>query len=54
MDCILDGKESPTPLETGLVNTSIIDACLRSIESGLPEPLQGLEVLQDTPAPGTR
>ncbi len=45
VDCILDGKPSPTPLETGLVNTSIIDACLRSIQSGVPETLRGLHVL---------
>jgi len=45
VDCILDGKESPTPFATGLVNTSIIDACLRSIESGVPETPRGLEKL---------
>jgi predicted dehydrogenase len=45
IDCILAGKESPTPLTTGLVNTAIIDACLRSIASGVPEKLRGLEIL---------
>jgi predicted dehydrogenase len=45
VDCILDGTEIPTPFEAGLVNTSIIDACLRSIDSGVPEPLRGLESL---------
>ena len=45
VDCILDGKATPTPFDTGLVNTSIIDACLRSIASGMPETLRGLEAL---------
>ncbi len=49
VDCILDGKASPTPLETGLVNTSIIDACLRSIASGVPESLHGLHALDGKP-----
>jgi predicted dehydrogenase len=47
VDCILDEKPSPTPLETGLVNTSIIDACLRSVQSGVPETLRGLHMLSD-------
>jgi hypothetical protein len=33
------------PFETGLVNTSIIEACLRSIASGAPETPRGLEKL---------
>jgi predicted dehydrogenase len=45
VDCILDGTAIPTPFETGLVNTSIIEACLRSIASGAPETLRGLEKL---------
>ena len=50
VDCILDGKASPTPFDTGLVNTSIIAACLRSIKSGAPESLRGLETLNSMPA----
>jgi predicted dehydrogenase len=42
VDCILDGTAIPAPLETVLVNTSIIEACLRSIASGAPETLRGL------------
>jgi predicted dehydrogenase len=45
VDCILDGTAIPTPFETGLVNTSIIEACLRSIASGAPETPRGLEKL---------
>ena len=46
VDCILDGTAILTPFETGLVNTSIIEACLRSIASGAPETPRGLEKLQ--------
>jgi predicted dehydrogenase len=50
VDCLLDGVETPTPFELGLVNTSIIDACLRSIESGAPETLRGLDAVRPLPA----
>jgi hypothetical protein len=39
------GNRAFAPFETGLVNTSIIEACLRSIASGAPETPRELETL---------
>ncbi len=45
VDCVLDGRDVPASFADGLVNTAIIDACLRSINTGKPEALTGLGVL---------
>lgn len=45
VDCVLEGREVPASFADGLVNTAMIDACLRSMETGKPESLRGLEAL---------
>lgn len=45
VDCVLEGQDVPSPFSEGLINTAIIEASLRSIQSGAPEPVRGLEVL---------
>lgn len=45
VDCVLDGTDVPSPFEEGLINTAIIEATLRSIASGMPEPVRGLGIL---------
>lgn len=45
VDCVLEGRDVPSPFSEGLINTAIIEASLKSIESGAPEPVRGLDVM---------
>ncbi|MBK0418653.1 Gfo/Idh/MocA family oxidoreductase [Leucobacter sp. CSA1] len=42
VDCVLDGKTPECTFREGMVNTAMIEACLRSIETGQPVKLADL------------